>query len=128
VTFQAGKFRRPALHDYISGPMVNSLASLLKRAKPKNPWVDEVEQIRLEVMSGTRLSPQRVRLWVVTDVVFDPDMRNPLREEWKSHRKALRTHHIDQAPIAFRTIETMSVREYRASVPVNLPTLGRGTF
>jgi len=124
------KFERPALHDYLSKDLINDLDTFLTRARKTEDWCDEVEQLRLHV-EGSRLAPKRVRLIVVTDVDFNGvsiTKRKHLRERWKSHKKQLRAAGIEQAPIAFRCVDRMKVDEYRNSIPLNLPALGRGVF
>jgi hypothetical protein len=126
----AAKFERPALHDYLSKDLIDDLNSFLARSKRTQDWCDDVEQLRLDV-EGPRLAPKRVRLLVVTEIDFNgllSTKKNALRDHWKSHKKRLRAVGIEQAPIAFRHIDKMSVTEYRNSVPLNLPALGRGTF
>ena len=126
----AAKFERPALHDYLSKNLIGSLEGLLSKARGSHDWCDDVEQLRLQV-EGTRLTPQRVRLIVVTDIDFNGILitkKKPLRELWKSHKNALRALGIEQDPIAFRTLDKMSVADYRNSIPLNLRALGRGNF
>lgn len=126
----AAKYERPALHDYLSKSLIDSLKVFITRAKKSQDWCDDVEQLRL-VVEGPRLTPKRVRLLVVTDVNFHslfPSKTKPLREHWKTHKNALKTAGIDQAPIAFRHIEKMAVKDYRGSIPLYIPGLGRGRF
>ncbi|MGN6218883.1 MAG: hypothetical protein ACTHNQ_05220 [Microbacterium sp.] len=122
------KFRRPALHDAVADLIVNAFNSAIGRAKGTAVWCDDVEQIRLEILRGSRLSPQLVRAVVVTDTKFDPSWRTPLRDVWKAQRKLLQAHGIAQAAIAFRTLAEWDIRDYRASIPLNVPALGRGSF
>jgi hypothetical protein len=124
----ADKFERPAIHDALAGPVIGSIRQLLSRAKKTQRWCDEIEQLRLEIMEGTRLQPKRVRLFVYTDVPLSPDEQKPLRDEWKSHSKALMKAGIEQAPIAFRTIDRCSLKDYREQIPISVPTLNRGRF
>lgn len=124
----AAKVERPALHDYLSKDLLDSLDLLLSRAKRSEEWCDDVEQIRLKV-EGDALHPTRVRLFVITDIKFNGTSAvKPLRDLWKSHKKRLARQGIAMAPIAFRTHATLSIVDYRESVPINLPTLGRGRF
>lgn len=127
----AAKLERPALHDYLSKDLLDDLNNFLGKAKKNQHWCDDVEQLRLQV-DGPRLAPKRVRLLVVTDIEFNAvtgiAKREPLRNWWKSHRRPLRAEGIEQAPIAFRDVANIAVTEYRNSVPLNLPALGRGTF
>ncbi|HWJ65117.1 MAG TPA: hypothetical protein VNT31_00425 [Nocardioides sp.] len=126
----ATKYERPALHDYLSKNLVDDLDAFFAKARRTQDWCDDVEQLRLQI-EGTRLAPTRVRLIVVTDIEFNGPFnlkKNPLRDRWKAHKKPLREAGIAQAPIAFRHVQKISVHDYRNSIPINLPALGRGTF
>jgi hypothetical protein len=127
----AAKFERPALHDYLSKDLVGALDDFISKARKRSQdWCEDVEQLRLEV-EGDRLAPKRVRLVVVTDVNFNGLLcakKNPLRDHWKSHKKPLKAVGIEQAPIAFRWIDKLSAKDYRNSIPLNIPSLGRGRF
>jgi hypothetical protein len=127
----AAKFERPALHDYLSKNLAESLDVFISKARKKSDdWCEDVEQFRLEV-EGDRLAPKRVRLVVVTDVDFNGFLnskKNPLRDLWKSHKKPLKTVGIEQMAIAFRHVDKLGVKDYRRYVPLNIPSLGRGRF
>lgn len=127
----AAKFERPALHDYLSKDLIDALdAFISKERRRSEDWCEDVEQLRLEV-EGNRLAPNRVRLIAVTDVSFNGVLitkKNPLRDHWKSHKKSLKAAGIEQAPIAFRHVEELTVKDYRHSVPLYIPSLGRGRF
>ncbi|CDQ46372.1 hypothetical protein [Mycolicibacterium neoaurum] len=124
----ASKLARPAVHDALAGPVFEALRKLISKAKKSHDWCDEVEQLRLEVVEGSTLYPKRVRLLVLTDHPFQPFEKKPLRDEWKSHRKLLNTAGINWEPIHFLTVDKCPVRLYRASVPIEAPTLERGRF
>lgn len=67
----AAKFKRPALHDYLSKDLLDALNAFVARArKVSADWCEDVEQFRLEI-EGNRLAPKRVRLVVITDVNFN---------------------------------------------------------
>jgi hypothetical protein len=127
----AGKFERPALHDYLSKDLIDSLNALVTKArKGSAEWCEDVEQFRLEI-EGNRLAPKRVRLVVVTDVNFNGVLnmkKNALREHWKTLKKPLKGVGIEQALIAFRHIEDLKAKDYRTTIPLNIPALGRGRF
>jgi hypothetical protein len=124
----ASKIRRPALHDALANDLIQSLTELIERHRHKESWCAELEQLRLDIVGGSRLHPERVRLVAVTEVKFDPAMCKPLREEWKSLKKSFKKQGIEQAQMVFHTVEAMKVDLYRRSVPLNLPGLGRGNF
>ncbi|WP_028268121.1 hypothetical protein [Arthrobacter sp. MA-N2] len=69
---------------------------------------------------------------MVTDVNFNTPLnlrkRSPLREYWKTLKKPLGSVGIEQALIAFRHIDELRAKDYRHSVPLNVPALGRGRF
>lgn len=127
----AAKSERPTLHDYLSKDLIDSFETFVSKAKKMSEdWCEDVEQLRLEI-EGTRLSPKRVRLVVVTDVDFNgflSQKKNPLRELWKSHKKPLKAAGIEQAPVAFRHIDKLAAKDYRNSMPLNISSLGRGRF
>lgn len=124
----ASKLTRPAIHDALASDVFDAMRKFLSRNKKSQTWCDDVEQLRLEVLEGTPLQPKRVRLLVFTDTDLNPADRRPLRKEWKSHKKALKKVGIDQAPIGFIMIEKCSLKQYRESIPIDIPTLDRGRF
>lgn len=128
----AAKFKRPALHDYLSKELIDALNLLVSKArKGSEDWCEDVEQFRLGI-DGDRLAPKRVRLFVVTDenfnLPFNHKKKTALRDLWKSLKKPLKKIGIDQAPIAFRYIENLKAVDYRNTIPLNIPALGRGNF
>lgn len=124
----ASKLARPAVHDALAGPVFESLRKMLSKAKKSQDWCDAVEQLRLEIVEGTALYPKRVRLLVLTDHRFGPSESKPLRDEWKSHKKALKAADITWEPIRFLTVEKCPVQLYRSTVPIDVPTLDRRRF
>jgi hypothetical protein len=124
----ASKFIRPAVHDVLAGAVFDSLRKFLSRSKKTQTWCDDVEQLRLEILEGTALEPKRVRLHIYTDAVLSAADRKPLREEWRSHKKALKEAGIEQVPIRFVTLEKCSIKQYRTLIPIDVPTLDRGRF
>lgn len=124
----ASKYARPALHDELADVVINSLRRCLARHKKTETWCDDVEQLRLEILEGTALQPKRVRLLVYTDTNLSAADRKPLREDWKSHKRGLKRVGIEQAPISFVTLEKCSLKQYRESIPIDVPTLDRGRF
>lgn len=124
----ADKFERPAVHDALTGPVFASLRQLISTAKKNQTWCDDIEQLRLDVIEGTRLQPKRVRLLVYTDVkVVEVDKR-PLRDWWKAQKRLLKQAGIEQSPLGFRFVGDCQVKEYREAIPISVPTLDRGRF
>lgn len=124
----ASKFARPAVHDALASAVFELLRRCLSRNKKSQTWCDDIEQLRLEILEGTALQPKRVRLLVYTDTDLSSADRKPLREEWKSHKKSLKNVGIEHAPIGFVAVEKCSLRRYRESIPIDIPTLDRGRF
>lgn len=124
----AGKLRRPALPDVIARDVVVSLTKLVEVERHKSDWCAELEQLRVEILKGSRLQPQRLRIVAITETRFTPDMRRPLRDEWKALRRKLKNAGIEQAPIIFRTLDEVKVALYRNSIPINISALGKGNF
>lgn len=128
----ATKYERPALHDYLSKDLVTALNALVTKAR-KGPadWWEDVEQFRLEI-DGPRLMPKRVRLIVITDVSYSSPLHLPrkhaLRELWKELKRPMKRLAIEQGSIAFRNIDDLKAKDYRNSVPLSVPALGRGRF
>ncbi|MBB6405081.1 hypothetical protein [Arthrobacter sp. AZCC_0090] len=128
----AGKFERPALHDYLSKNLVDALNALVTKArKGSADWCEDIEQFRLWI-DGPRLKPKRVRLVVITEMNYGSKLHkqrtDAIRDHWKTMKKPLRSVGIEQGPIAFRYIEDMKVKDYRDYIPINVPALGRGRF
>jgi hypothetical protein len=123
----ANKYERPALHDLIAKDVLNALERCIIRARGTQTWCDDIEQLRM-IVEGPRLHPLRVGLLVITEVPLHPRERKPLREEWKSFKKRLEAVGIMQAPISFRTLQHLSIDQYRRSLPLNIPALRKGKF
>lgn len=128
----AAKYERPALHNYLAKTLPDALATLVHNArKREHEWWENVEQFRLHV-EGPRLNPTRVRLIVVTDINFNGrfhrDLGKQVRTFWTGHRKALKKNGIDAMPVAFKYIDDYKTKDYRSTLPINVPALGRGRF
>lgn len=121
----AAKLRRPALHDELTDGLRGRLRELVC-TEPAAPWLDDIEQFRLLVVEGERLQPTEVALVVVTLDKLDAATRAPLRKWQQQERKRLRKKAgIVLGKVRFRELASMSVEEYRASVPLHIPELTR---
>jgi len=120
------KAHRPALHDALSGLLVNELRSCVRTST--DGWREEVEQLRLTIVAGTRLEPQRVRLVAITDRKLSHADTQELRACRASLVKRLRRQNIFLEPVRFREIDKIPVSEYRDAVPLSIPELERGEF
>jgi hypothetical protein len=126
----AAKYRRPALHDEISGGLVTGLRALVSEARAgKAPWPDLIEQFRLLVLDGDRLTPRSVR---VLTVLLRPGMAAAdsakLREWGEREKKRLWRHGIALAPLDFVAVNELTVTDYRASDPLRVPELGQPAY
>jgi len=122
----AGRSRRAALHDELSGSMLKSLRALVK--KQRGPVVDDIEQVRLLVCEGSRLAPTKVQLIVVEETRLNADNRTIWRVWRETERKRLGKLGILLLPLLFRTVGELNVDLYRRAVPLNVPELRRGFF
>jgi hypothetical protein len=123
----AAKFRRPALHDALSGDMTTSLCRLVADARgAEADWPEMIEQFRLEVIAGTRLAPAKVRIMAVTLSKLESNDKKDLRKWQGAQDKVLkRAHHISLAPMRYIQLREISVVEYRSAVQLRVPELGQ---
>ena len=126
------KYRRPALHDYVSKELTDSLNKLIRTQRGKKAtWMDRVEQIRVLVTAGDRLNPQAIEPIVVTlGAPFEPKEQGPLRT-WRNEQAGPLAEAVRgcvlEAP-AFRPLDDVRAIEYRNSVPLALDELPRRPF
>ena len=126
------KFRRPALHDYVTVDMTESLNKLIRSQRgAKAVWMDRIEQVRVRVTAGDRLSPQALEVIVVTlDEPFTPAEREPIRKWRESHKKGFlqATGGGKLLPVRFRELDKLGAQIYRESVPLHVPELQQRLF
>ncbi|MGH3932041.1 MAG: hypothetical protein ACRDTF_18930, partial [Pseudonocardiaceae bacterium] len=125
----AGRSRRAALHDELSGSMLKNLRELVK--KQRGPVVDDdVEQVRLLVYEGSRLDPKKVQLIVIEETRLTAENRTIWRVWRETERKRLIKLKpvILLLPLLFRTVSELNVDLYRRTVPLNIPELRRDFF
>jgi hypothetical protein len=128
----AAKIRRPALHDGISGHLVESLREFVQRNRVINAdWVDRIEQFRVRIKEGDPLHPVYVELIIVTlDVPFNAAESKPLRD-WRLSQKSTFPAACGGAtllPLRFLPLSTIGVQDYRESFPMRIPELGQQSF
>ncbi|WP_141772698.1 hypothetical protein [Mycobacterium malmoense] len=124
----ADKFARPAVHDTLASPVFKSLRQFVSASKTTDTWCDDIEQVRLDIMEGTRLQPKRVRLIVYTDIKVSEVNRGPLRGWWKTQKRLLKQSGVEQSALRFRFVGDCPLKEYRESIPISVPNLDRGRF
>ena len=93
------KLRRPALHDHIAVDMTRSLEALIRRERVAGAaWMDRVEQIRVRVTLGDRITPQALELIVITiDEPLSAAEKESLRKWRTGQVKDLRQGHRREA-------------------------------
>lgn len=126
------KYRRPALHDYVSKDLTESLNRLIRNQRGKSAtWMNRVEQIRVLVTAGDRLHPQAIEPIVVTlGEPFSPKEEAPLRN-WRDEQArplAAATGGCVLEAVAFRPRGDVRAVEYRDSVPLAVDELPRRRF
>ncbi|MEV3872316.1 hypothetical protein [Streptomyces sp. NPDC049906] len=121
----AARLRRPSLHDFISDTMVKSISQHIKTVYKNEPeWWEQVEQLRV-LVTGSRLNPESVQLVVVQQEKLDAKQRKIWRDWATSFRKVLKKEGIVLEPLHFTTLDVMTARLYRSSVPLRVPELRR---
>ncbi len=121
------KFERVALHDELTDGTVNGLRNLLKTRKSDTEWWEKVEQVRL-LIDGDRLNPKKVQVLVIHDSPLEGSERAVWRNWRKVEAKRLGKVGITLVPVRFVSLDKVSIQDYRNSVHVPLPGLGRGGF
>lgn len=126
----AWKVRRPALHEYLSGPLLKDLRKVVDvHARRNAEWVEQVEQFRI-ITDGDPLRPKSVQILVITDEKLNAVEKLALRNWRKSKRNEIRDK-VDGAvfePLRFRVLGEVSAVEYRDAFPLYVPELGRRAF
>ena len=113
------KFRRPAVHSVLSEGLRDSMDNLIKGTGRNKPTFTKVEQVRLHV-SGDRLAPQRVQLYVL-ELSPLTDAEKETWNAWEPKVKALLTPHgISLAPTIFISPHDMRAVQYRGTIPLQL--------
>lgn len=91
---------RPALHPSLSEDLPLAVTELMRTQRKDQPeWWQKVEQLRVNVSSGTRLEPLRVRLVVVELLGLEAAERQVWRGWAKTFGKKLRARggpHMDR--------------------------------
>lgn len=127
----AAKYRRPALHDEITGGLVNGLRALVDQARAAGAlWPDLIEQFRLEISDGDRLKPRNVRILAVTLDDLTAEDKQPLRDWRTKERKRLlrASDGIVLGPMWFGDLEKVGVGRYRDSDYLRIPELSQPVF
>lgn len=122
----ARKARRPALADVISKDMVDSLNTYIGTTSKQSPeWREKVSQVRLRISGGSRLRPTSVSLVVCCDAKLTVEERSLWRSWQKQGKRLLAQAGIALEPQLIQTMDELTARLYKDSVPLNLPALGR---
>ena len=123
----AQKFRRPATHEALSEALPEMLKSFIQSSAggANRQCFAKVEQVRLWILDGDRLNPQRAQLLVLTD---KGALDQGEQDQWAGlNQKAselFRQHDIDYAPLVHWDVNAMPASVYRQTVPIRCPLLG----
>jgi integrase len=126
--YVAAKIRRPSWHDDIAERFRDALGTAITAARKTGAvaWLAPVEQVRLELIEGTRIDPVRVVPWVLFNSDFPSSDRQPwyraVSDAAKVTAKAI--HVLDPQ---FGDLTTMTAVQYREMDPLPLP-LGRPAY
>jgi hypothetical protein len=121
----AARLRRPALHDALVFDFPRSLGQYIKSTAKSTPeWWQNVEGVRL-LIKGDRLRPTAVQVLIVEQLELSASERKVWRDWLKIGRATLRPHQISLGYPIFSTMEKLPASLYAASVPLNIPELGR---
>ncbi|MGE4115866.1 MAG: hypothetical protein AB7G36_16970 [Candidatus Nanopelagicales bacterium] len=119
----AYRFRRPALHGALSDELVRDIEEYLRGLGAVNQAVARVRELRLLVLGGTRLNPERVQLVVLADPPLDPPMQ-AMWQKWEPRGKGVLTPHgVELAPTIFTDLHELRADMYRSSVPLSVKPL-----
>lgn len=126
------KLRRPALHDHIAVDMTRSLEALIRRERVAGAaWMDRVEQIRVRVTLGDRITPKALELIVITiDEPLSAAEKESLRK-WRTDQVktfAKATGGGKLLPLRILPLSKVNVQDYRESVPLRLDELQQRPF
>jgi len=119
------KFRRAALNEVLSEALPQALRKFVQDNGHRNQAFAKVEQVRLLVLDGHRLSPARATLYVLTDGVTLVDEE---REIWTRFQQSTETlfsrQGITLGPMVHADVSRLTAARYRETVPVRCDLLG----
>jgi hypothetical protein len=119
------KFRRAALDEALSEKLPRALQRFVKDNGHRKQEFAKVEQVRLLILSGDRLLPDRAQLYVLTDGVTLSDAE---QETWTRFQQTadelLAAAEIVLGPMVHSDVNKLSAAKYRVSVPVRCELLG----
>jgi hypothetical protein len=121
----AARMRRPALHEALSYDLPRSIDALIADSDKAQPeWWEHVEQVRISI-HGDRIAPTSVTPIVIEVVRLEPSERKIWRDWQKRLRRQLQKTGIRLHPVQFGSLDSISARLYKESVPVRISKLGR---
>lgn len=125
----AVKFGRASHHDLISGSLAGALRDYVKNEKANGKWRSPIEQFRVVILNGTRLHPRRIVLLVITKAPAAKTLTSGITKcvkAWQKRTgKELADARIDVESTEFRSIDELSVRDYRESVHLPIEEVTR---
>lgn len=120
----AQKFRRPALSDVLSEELPAYLEKFIKNTGRGQQCFVKSEQVRLVVHEGTRLEPETVQLLILTKVELTEEEHLMWARASEGLTRVFGKGAIKSLPPMVSTVDSLSVRLYRSSVPVRTALLG----
>lgn len=119
------KFRRAALDEALSEKLPRALQKFVKENGHKKQEFAKVEQVRLLILSGDRLLPDRAHLYVLTD---GETLSDAEQETWSRFQQTadqlLAAAGITLGAMMHSDVNKLSAAKYRVSVPVRCEVLG----
>jgi hypothetical protein len=124
----AGKTRRPSWHEDLAEAFPKEITKTIRAARDERDeaWLGPVEQVRLELLAGTKLEPLKVAPVVLYDSDFPPEYRERWVEMLAEAGSRI-SRNIDVVTAKFFDVNKMPAKEYRETDPLSLP-LGRLTY
>lgn len=121
----AARHRRPAVSALISESLPGSLEQHIKNNRTAPPeWYLNVAQLRIQ-LAGDRLDPTAATVYVVGKIPLEATQIALWRTWTKLGKTLLSADRIKLDPLLFVTLDTMTARQYSASMPIRVPSLGR---
>lgn len=125
----AMKAGRASFHDVISSSLAGALGDSIGQQRTLQKWTDEVEQFRIGIREGTRLTPRSLYVLVVTDEPVGPTVRKLFEDSvsaWaKANKKNLRSLGINIGATQVRAVSEIGLASYRGTTHLTVPELGR---
>ena len=125
----AAKIRRPSWHEELAETFPREINKTIETSRKERDeaWLGPVEQVRLQLLEGSKLEPVKVAPLIIFDSDFPPEYR----ERWievlgEAGRKITKSIEVVTAKVF--DLNKMPVKDYRESSPLLLPSLARPPY